>query len=344
MRRLVKWVTRPLLALVLIVVLLTVNVAMLASTKAYDALWAAVRTVVSSVTDAPWAKRSTFAELDLDIKKLDADLDVTRSEIDTKTKKLVQLDADLLSEKQTNQAVTAKLVRVREDRQRIASELENSLKRLDRTERQLAARQVDLDRASRELVSRQAVQAEQLDELITSRRSMSQLQTKLDVTQADLRAARRLLQTPTSAISDDALQAAQRITKDMKSRTVSSIRRNAAGDLSELVPFLGTVTGVGLIAWDLYDTCQQLKSFQELEKAISGQKEDTSIVDEQCGMSREQLMADIMGTDLQLDTCIEARLRTRLIDPPECDGYELQQPDYTEAADPEPVELKLPDY
>ena len=89
---------------------------------------------------------------------------------------------------------------------------------------------------------------------------------------------------------------------------------------------------------------QQLKSFQELEKAISGQKEDTSIVDEQCGMSREQLMADIMGTDLQLDACIEARLRTRLIDPPECDGYELQQPDYTDAADPEPVELKLPDY
>ena len=70
MRRLVKWVTRPLLALVLIVVLLTVNVAMLASTKAYDALWAAVRTVVSSVTDAPWAKRSTFAELDLDIMRI----------------------------------------------------------------------------------------------------------------------------------------------------------------------------------------------------------------------------------------------------------------------------------
>lgn len=256
----------------------------------------------------------------------------------------MQLDADLFSERQTNQAVTTRLARVRKDREKIASELNDSLKRLDRTERQMAARRVDLDRASRELVTRRAVQTEQLDELIQSRRSMLQLQTKLDVAQADLGDARRLLQAPTSVISDDALQVAQRITKDMKSRTVSSIRRNAAGDLSELIPFLGTVTGVGLIAWDLYDACQQLKLFQELEKAITGQSEDTSIIVEQCGMSREQLMADIMGTDLQLDACIEARLRTRLIDPPGCDGYELQQPDYSDAANPEPVELELPNY
>ena len=344
MHRLVKWVTRPLLALVLIVGLLMANIAMLASAKVYDALWGAFRSVVSSVTNAPWAKRSTFAELNLDIKKLDADLDVTRSEIDAKTRKLTQLDADLLSEKQTNQAVTTRLARVREDREKFASALEDSLKRLDRTERQLAMQQVDLDRASRELVSSRAIQTEQLDELLLSRRSLSQLQTKLDLAQADLEGARRLLKAPTSAASADSLKVAQRITKNMKSRTVSSIRRNAAGDLSELIPFLGTVTGVGLIAWDLYDSCQQLKSFQELEKVISGQSEDTSIVVEQCGMSREQLMADIMGTDLQLDACIEARLRTRLIDPPECDGYELQQPDYSDTVDPDPVELELPDY
>lgn len=344
MRRLLRWAVRSGMALVFIGGLLFLNIAMLSSAAIYDALWGGLRNVVSSVSNTPWTQRSTFAELDQDIKKLNADLDLTRTEIDTKTKRLSQLDADLRAEKKTSQTVATKLAGVLEDRKIITAELNDNLKQLDRTERRLAAQEVDFDRATRELVSSRAVQADQLDKLILSRQSMSQLRTKLDVTRGDLSDARRLLSTPPSAVSDDALKAAQRITKQMKSRTVSTIRRNTAGNLSELIPVLGTVTSVGLIAWDLYDTCQQLQSIQQLEKALTGQDSEAGIAAENCGMSRQQLIAEIMGTDLQMAACVEARLRTRLIDPPECKGYESGQPTYEDPPDLELPDISLPNY
>ena len=124
--------------------------------------------------------------------------------------------------------------------------------------------------------------------------------------------------------------------------------RSAARGISTATPQAGTLVlapvTLAIIAWELYDACEQLKDLKELNSVGLFLDEESKVVQEDpvCGVSKEELFEKITGLDRSHEKCIDARVASRAINPPECKNFPLEFPEYDDVP-PEaapPVDFK----
>lgn len=76
-------------------------------------------------------------------------------------------------------------------------------------------------------------------------------------------------------------EAVQKASRRMANRTVVGARRNIASLPGESIPLIGTALIVGVTAWDIYDSCENLKDLNELNDVFKHHREDQTQV---CGI------------------------------------------------------------
>lgn len=135
------------------------------------------------------------------------------------------------------------------------------------------------------------------------------------------------------------------ISQRMRKRSVQMVARNTGLVVTDSLPVIGVTAIIGGLAWDIKDTCEQLRDLKELERALGGARADESDP-EWCGMSASAIFDTIYEADTPEKRCTEARLRTRSMDPPECSSvsseYQLYPPSaYPEISSPQNIELPI---
>ncbi|MDO9478482.1 MAG: hypothetical protein Q7L07_17375 [Pseudohongiella sp.] len=111
------------------------------------------------------------------------------------------------------------------------------------------------------------------------------------------------------------------ISKRMQQRSVRMVVRNTGLIVTDSIPLIGTMAIVGGLAWDVKDTCDQIGDLRELEQAINVFNDSQSdVIDPPwCGMEASDIFKMIYSGESSPEAiCVEARLRTRSMDPPEC--------------------------
>lgn len=111
----------------------------------------------------------------------------------------------------------------------------------------------------------------------------------------------------------------------LKSRIVSSIRRGASSDALGAVPFIGTGVALGLIAYELNDSCQQLRELEALDAALRGKAVD-AVSESTCLVSFEDMVAALTGQDRNYAQCVLDRISQKDLNPASCAGYEAALP------------------
>ena len=115
----------------------------------------------------------------------------------------------------------------------------------------------------------------------------------------------------------------------------------------EAVPVLGGTVVVAALAWDIYDTCQQLGDLHELRSLLAIENGSQDAMESRwCGLSFEDVLARLAGSMTPAErACAAARVRTQSINPPECDEFPV---DLLEFVDPQenlaPAPPTLPVY
>ena len=138
-----------------------------------------------------------------------------------------------------------------------------------------------------------------------------------------LKENRLLYKQKNTAIKAARLQ--QKTRKEIERRIgrklINMLGRNSALAAAESTTMVLAGVALGSIAMDLYDTCAILTDLELLENDTEKVNDSIFSDDEKsiCGMNMEQFLA-FMGSDLELKACVQARISSNTIYPPECDG------------------------
>lgn len=185
------------------------------------------------------------------------------------------------------------------------------------------------------------------------RAERTRLQARLGNVEGDLRRARQ--QERVAVLRTDELRRRNReltsraraarnnatgLVRRMQRRAVGMVTRNTSMVFAEALPLVGLgVMGAG-VAWDVWDTCQQLGDMRELGDQLSlGLEEGEETEQRWCGFDRDEIFAEIFSRHSHQERlCHMARVQTQTVYPPECEGLE---PDVIEI-DPLPPEPAPP--
>lgn len=116
----------------------------------------------------------------------------------------------------------------------------------------------------------------------------------------------------------------------LRSRIVHSIRRDASAEAFEAVPFIGTAVFLGTLAYELNDSCHQLRELEALDAILRGRRPE--LIDEaMCLLSYEDMVAAVTGQDRGYARCVSDRLATKELNPLSCSGYEPAVPQITDS-------------
>lgn len=129
----------------------------------------------------------------------------------------------------------------------------------------------------------------------------------------------------------------------MSKRVVLSMSRGIAASQPQAVTGVLAPMALAMIAWEVYDACQQLKDLDELKQINSGPDLIIEKVDEEvnCGMSKSELVQAFTGKDAAFENCVDARLQWGVVDPPECHDYPVGLPHEDDIAS-DAIALELP--
>ena len=98
------------------------------------------------------------------------------------------------------------------------------------------------------------------------------------------------------------------------------------------------------IIWDIKDACDTFKDLNELSEPDSNQ---TAFKDEAsekiCGLNDEELLA-VLGVDLKMQKCVNARINSNTIFPKECEGIDFTIPSYDTKQKLEKQKIEAPTY
>ncbi|PSJ16433.1 hypothetical protein [Nitrosomonas supralitoralis] len=87
--------------------------------------------------------------------------------------------------------------------------------------------------------------------------------------------------------------AVQKVSQRIASRSIAGATRNIASLPGETIPILGTTLIIGVTAWDILDSCEDLKDLNKLNSAFKHPLEDQDVV---CGIeipTKEEVMAEV---------------------------------------------------
>ena len=110
----------------------------------------------------------------------------------------------------------------------------------------------------------------------------------------------------------------------MQRRSIEAVARNTGGAYTETIPLLGTAFVITGIALDVWDTCQTLDDIHEIGRLIDfNSNEENEVETRWCELKPEKIWHALSGgpTGPEQD-CFDARMRSREIAPPECEGIE----------------------
>lgn len=144
-------------------------------------------------------------------------------------------------------------------------------------------------------------------------RKITKLTTDIDVLNAEVEMSRKTKQAAMGAAAE------------LRKRLVRSIRRDASTEIAEAVPFIGSAVFLGSIAYDLNDTCQQLRELESLDAALRS-SEPLPIDEAMCLMSYEDMVAALTGRDRAYARCVSDRFTMNDLNPPSCEGYDAALP------------------
>ncbi len=248
---LIRMIRRWLFRFILVVGLITLNIATVLSYQVYDTVSNLVWDIAQILLPDGKQRPKNFAELEDELsttRKERADIDAERSKVEEKTK-------------------------------RLETELETSKRR----------------RASLD---------EELGHLRSEHRELKEASESAKIAEKKLQ--RQMAE----------------ILRTMRSRTAKTMERNLGSNIMDMIPGWGTITVVGMVGWDVYDACQQMKDVQSLQELYLDTVTDGSVEETKyCGLSQADLIAHFTGQDPNFARCVDARLRTHSLDPPECEDF-----------------------
>lgn len=205
-----------------------------------------------------------------------------------------------------------------------ATGLQDQNARLRGEKMQIEARANALQAEADALRTREAALA---NESVHLRAEQTRVETRLRNTQTELNAA--------AARQRQAQAQAGETVRRMQQRSLRMISRNTATVFTDTLPLIGMVSIVGGIAWDVWDTCAQLSDLGELGQILNEPLGEESEEERRwCGLNSEEIFSRIFGgREGPEKACINARLRTRTLDPPECARFPWQDVDFADPLD-----------
>jgi hypothetical protein len=175
----------------------------------------------------------------------------------------------------------------------------------------------------------ESIQSELQDSRATQQRVSSQLD--------NLRAENQLLNNRAESLNSelDTSRNVQReirgevaaISTRMQQRSIRMVARNTSLIATESLPLIGVAAIFGGLALDINDTCEQMRDLSELDRLINDLSESAVVFASPswCGLSASDIFNRLYpGGSTPEKLCIEARLRTRTINPPECRSIDIE--------------------
>ena len=131
--------------------------------------------------------------------------------------------------------------------------------------------------------------------------------------------------------------------KRMSRRVVTSMSRGIAASQPQAATGVLAPMALAMIAWEVYDACQQLRDLDELKQINSNPDLNPEVTDERatCGMSKSELVQAFTGKDAAFEKCVDARLKRGIVDPPECQDFPIKLPHGDDVAS-DGIEFELP--
>ena len=129
----------------------------------------------------------------------------------------------------------------------------------------------------------------------------------------------------------------------MTRRVGTSMARGIAAAQPQAATGVLAPMALAMIAWEVYDACQQIKDLDELKQINSETNLTAEKIDEEdtCGMSRAEIFQAFTGKDAAFEECVKSRLRTGDSDTLECKDYPIELPHKT-TAESDDISLELP--
>ena len=122
----------------------------------------------------------------------------------------------------------------------------------------------------------------------------------------------------------------------MKSRVGKSMMRGIAASQPQAATGVLAPMAVAMIAWEVYDACQQMQDLDAMALLNSGTdvtdaNNATNFKKDQegtCGITKSEVIEKFTGVDANFAACVEARLHKVDLNPPECAKYPLNRKEY----------------
>lgn len=288
----IRFTRKWLLRISLVAFLLALNVATLVSNKVYDVLERLVWGTVEMVSDQLGDRRpKSRAEMEADAVRARAEADAASADA-----KKAKVDADLA--KTETGRTKVELDAAKADAVRAKADLDVAKAKAKRVQTQLD-----------ELNVRNRALSVDLD---TKNQRVAELVTDIDMSRQNQKKAMYAL-------------------GKLKSRIMRSVKRNASSEALEAVPFVGTAVFLGLVAYEVNDSCEQLRELESLDASLRG-KEPGPVNESMCVMSYEDLVATFTGKDRAYAKCVSDRIALNDLDPPSCAGYDPALPEITDSS------------
>lgn len=246
----------------------------------------------------------------------------------------IELVSDRFTERRpkTRAEMDAEIKRAADEATLSKAEADAAVAETQRVRSELKQAETETTRARSELANAHARNRALVDDIDVRDRKITKLMNEVDILAGEMESSRKMRQ--------EAIDAAE----DLRKRLVRSIRRDASTEFAEAVPVIGTAVFLGSIAYDLNDTCQQLRELEKLDAALRKRK-PLPIDETMCLMSYEDIVAAITGKDRKYARCVSDRIAMRELSPPSCEGYDPALPSIEDdvVADPQYETSSLPD-
>ena len=286
-----RWVLRNLMAAAVIIALLGLNVATLVSSTVSDALTNTLRIALSTLSEG-----------------VGQSLPKSRVEIEADRKAALGTADRAVAEREMAKAETAA------------------------TRRQLTTALTDLEVARHEVVV-----AEQKASVAIADRDAARVEKSVAVREAASAKAAMSAAEAEKLAARSELEAldlrrgqAIRTIEGLKARATRAIRRNAASEVAQGVPFIGTAVVLGAMAYDVNDACEQMRGLTAMDAALRGMDTPAGVDEQVCLMSYDDLVAAFTGRDKGYAVCVADRIARNELDPPSCAAYGTAIPDISD--------------
>ena len=138
------------------------------------------------------------------------------------------------------------------------------------------------------------------------------------------------------------LRMSKRLLRSLTRNTALTVGETSAGAVVPGASKVVAVLAVGALALEIRDTCENLKDLDELDTTESPEGLDKT-AEKVCGLELEDIMS-ILGVDLKLRKCIQARENTNEVNPPACEEFKIEEINYDTIFDETVQKRKAPSY